>query len=118
MIAVHDVFDGRVLVAINKIRNHLDGPRDAKVLERFFLQVVGDAGDAVALLNGEAGDGQVAAVQAHQRNVGAVQRGDKGQPDAARGQHLTRQQSTDRVGNRVMHMQQVQIVELGHFRHS
>ena len=37
----------------------------------------GDGGHAVALLDGEARDRQVGAVESDQRDVGSVQRGDK-----------------------------------------
>ena len=111
------VFDGLIQVAVDEVRNHLDGPRHAEVLHCFLLEVLGDAGHAVALLDGVAGNGQVAAVQAYQRDVGAVQGSDEGQPAAARGQHLARQQRTDRVRNGVVHMQQVKFAEFSHFGH-
>ena len=31
------VLDGHILVAVHKVRDHLDGPRDAEVFDRFFL---------------------------------------------------------------------------------
>ena len=42
----------------------------------------------------------------------------KGSRRAARGEHLARQQGADRVGNGVVHVEQVEFVELGHLRHA
>ena len=60
---------------------------------------------------------KVGGVDADQRDVGAVQRGDEGQ--AARGrQHLLRQHGGDGVRNGVVDVQHIQVVALGHFRHA
>ncbi len=50
-----------------------------KRLIGFAAQILADAGDAVGFLDGEFRDREVGAVHAHQRDVGAVQRGDEGQ---------------------------------------
>ena len=44
--------------------------------------------------------------------------GDEGQPAAARGQHLAGQQSADRVGNGVVDMQQVKLMEFSNLGHA
>ncbi len=93
---------------------HVENPQGA------VAQVVGDGGDAVALVDGIAGDGQVGAVQPDQRDVRAVERGDEGQAAASRTvrQHLARQQSAHGVRNRVVHVLQVKIVQLGNLSHA
>ena len=93
---------------------HIEDPHGA------VAQIVGDGGDAVALVDGIARDGQVGAVQPDQRDVGAVQRGDEGQAAASRTirQHLARQQRAHRVRNRVVHVQQIEIVELRDLGHA
>src|SRR5207245_11153772 len=45
--------------------------------QRFAKQVAGNAGNAVALLDGKLGDGKIAAVAADERDVRAMQRGNK-----------------------------------------
>ena len=67
--------------------------------------------------------GRYGAVQAHQRNVGPVQRGDDGQIAAARGlllrlRHLARQQRGDGVRNGVVDVQQIERVELRDLGHA
>ena len=88
-----------------------------KSAQGFVLQILGDAGDAVTLLYGVAGDGKVAAVEADEGDVGAVQGGDERQL-AARGEHLPGQQCADRVGDGIVHVEQIKLVEISHFRHA
>ena len=76
-----------VEIAIDEIRDDVDGALDVEFFERLREQVIGDGGDAVALLDGKAGDREIAAVAADQRDVGAVQSGDEGQ--AARRGHAS-----------------------------
>ncbi len=87
-----------------------------------LLQILRDRGDAVALVDGEARDRQVRRIGADQRDVGAVQGGDVRQTAAfARmiaGQHLPRQHGADRVRNRVVHVQQIEFVDLRDFGHA
>ena len=82
-----------------------------------LAQILADRGDAVGLLDGEFGDGEIGGVHAHQRDIGAVQRGDEGQP-AHGGQHLLRQQGGDGMRDGVVHVQHVEVVALGHLRHA
>ena len=112
------VLDRCVHVAIHEIRDGLNGPRNVEVRDGSFAQVVGDAGDAVAFLDGVAHDGQIAAVESDQRDVGPVQGGHERQMTAARGEHLPRQQRRNRVRNRVVHVQQIERVVLRHFGHA
>ena len=104
-----------VHIAIDKIGNDLDGPLDIENLDGFLFEVVRDAGHAVGLLDRKARDRQKAAIVADQRDIRAVQRGDKGQP--ARRSHGPRQYGADRMRNCVVHMQQVEPHGFRHFQH-
>ncbi len=87
-----------------------------------LLQVVGDRGHRVALLDREARNRQIGAVQPHQGDVGSVQRGHVGQAPGLAcvviAEHLPRQHRTHRVRNGIVHVQQVQVVQLGHLGHA
>ena len=74
-----------------------------------------DGGDAVGLLDGEFGDGQEAAIVPDQRDVGAVEGGDERQAPGSR--HGAREQRTHRVRNRVMNVQQVEMLGFGNLHH-
>src|SRR5260370_1183230 len=93
----------RIEVAVHKVGDDVDGALDVEFLERLRQQIVGDGGHAVALFDGKAGDGEIAAVAADEGNVGAMQRGDKGQA-AGRG-HRAGQQRADGMRNGVVNMQ-------------
>ena len=80
-------------------------------------RVIADRSDAVGLLDGEFGDAEVRGVHAHQGDIGAVQRGDEGQAAGGR-HHLLRQHGGDGMGNRVMDVQDVEVVALGDFGHA
>ena len=115
--------DAHVHVAVDEVADDLDLALDVEGLAGAVAQVAGDGGDAVRLLDAELRDGQVGAVQANQRDVGAVQRGDERQIAAARGlllrlQHLARQQRGERVRDRVVNVEQVERVELGDLGHA
>ena len=71
-----------VEIAVDEVGNHLDRRLHVEDFERPLLQIIGDRGDAVALVDGEARDRQIRRIGADQRDVGAVQRGDVGQPAA------------------------------------
>ena len=96
-------------------RISLATPKTSPVL---LLQIFADGGDAVRFLDGEFRDRKVGAVRADQRDIGAVQRGDERQAPLS-GHHLLRQQRGDRMRNRVVDVQQIEIVagrDLGHAR--
>ena len=104
-----------VEIAVDEIRYHVDGPLDFKFSQRAVSQVIRYGGDAVALLDREARDGQIAAVAAHQRDVRPVQGGDEGQ--APRRGHHAREQRAYRMGNRVVNVQQIERGCFGNFGH-
>ena len=81
-------------------------------------KVGGDGGDAVGLLDAELGDGQVRAVEADERDVGAVERGDEGKMEAARGEHLAGEQRADGVRDGVVNVEEIERVELGDLGHA
>ena len=60
-------------VAIDGVVDHLDFFFHIQNPHGAVAQVVGDGGDAVALVDGIAGDRKVGAVNTHQRDVRAVQ---------------------------------------------
>src|SRR5690349_11832247 len=58
------IFSAMILIAVHKIADDLDGATDVEFLDRAFAQIIGNGGDAIALLNRKTGDGQIAAVVA------------------------------------------------------
>src|ERR1700683_4050040 len=68
-----------VKITVHEIRNHLNGPLDFEFLQGAVAQVIRNSGHAVALLDGKSRDGQIAAVAADQRDIGAMERGDERQ---------------------------------------
>ena len=112
------IIDRCVDIAVDKVGDGLDGAGNVEIGDGFFAKVVGDAGDSVALLNGVAGDGQIAAVEADESDISAVERGNEGQSSASCSQHLAGEQRGDGVGNGVMHVEQVERVVFGHFGHA
>ena len=98
-----------------KFGNHFDGALDVKFLDRALLQIMRNGRDAVGLLDRKFGDRQKTSVVSDQGNVGAVQRGDERQ--RLRRRHHARQQGADGMGNRVMHVQQIEAFRLGHLHH-
>ena len=61
--------------------------------------------------------GKIRGIRADQRNIGAVQRGDEREP-AFRREHLLREQRGDGVRNRVVDVQQIEVVGFGHVHHA
>src|ERR1700722_1910813 len=104
-----------VEVAIYEIGNDLNGAFDVEVFESLIQEVLRDSGDAVALFDGKASDGEIAAIAADECDVGAVKRGDEGQ--ATRGGHGTGQQGADGVGNGVVDVEKVQGFGFEDFEH-
>ena len=64
-------------------------------------------------------DGQIRPVLSNERDVGSVQRGYKGQLALlwSGSEHLPRQQCAHRMRDRIMHVQQIEIVQLRNFGH-
>ncbi len=111
-----------VKIAVHEVGNDRDRRLDIEHLDRLLLQVIGNRGNPVALIDGKARDRQIRGIGAHQRDVGSVQRGDVGQPPAIAGmiatQHLPRQHRAHRMRDGVMHVQQVKIVNFRNLRHA
>src|SRR5437868_13599149 len=109
-----------ILVAVDEVVDHLDVVARLEVTDRAIAQVVGNRGNAIAVLNGKFRDRQVRSVQTNQRNVSAVQRGHKGKTTAVVpvGQHLLGEQCADRVRNGVVDVQQVEAVNISNFGHT
>ncbi len=109
-------------VAVHEVGNHLDRGLHLEDFHRALLQVVGDGSNAVALLNGKARDRKVGGIGADQRDVGSVQRGDVRQParlaHMVAAQHLPGQHGAHRMRNGVVHVQQIEIVNLRHLGHA
>ena len=72
-----------VKVAVDEVVDDFDGAGDAEGVDRSLAQVIGNSCDAVGLLDAEAGDGEVGAVEADEGDVGAVEGGDEGEVAAA-----------------------------------
>ena len=109
-----------IQVTVHKVVDYLNRVADFKLLNSALLQVVGDGCDSVTHFNGVSSDWKVRAVRAHDGNVGPVQRGDKRK--LARlvlgRKHLAGQQRADRMRNGVMHVQDVEVIDLRHLRHA
>src|SRR3954463_12248711 len=109
-----------VEIAIDEVGNHLYFVADVKFLVSLVAQVLRYRSYTIALLDGEAGDWQIRAIEADKSDVRPVQGGYERQSPGTlgkRGDHLLGQQCTYRVRNRVVNMQQVERIKLGHFRH-
>ena len=65
-------------VAVDEVADDFDLGVDVEGFAGAVAQVGGDGGDAVGLFDAELCDGKVGAVEADERDVGAVQRGDEG----------------------------------------
>ena len=104
-----------VEIAVDEIGDDFDGALDVEFFDGLVEEILGDGGDAVALLDGEFGDGEIAAVAADESDVGAVERGDEG--EAARGGHGTGEERADGVGNGVVDVEEVERFGLEDFEH-
>jgi len=78
-------------------------------------QVARDGGDAVALLDRKARDGEIATIAADEGDVRAVESGDEGK--TARRGHRTREHGADGMGDGVMDVEQVERFGFEHFEH-
>src|SRR5258708_4487100 len=95
-----------VEIAVHEIGNGFHGGVDFEFLESLLQKITGDRGDAVALLDGEAGDGEITAVAADESDVRAMQRSDEGK--AAGCSHGAREQGADGMRNGVMDVEEVE----------
>lgn len=109
------ILGAMIEIAVHEIADDLNWPTDVEFLDRPVAQVAGDGGDAVALLDREARDGQITAVIAHERDVRAVEGGDERQA-AGRG-HGPCEQSADGMRDRVMDVEEIKTGGFGDFGH-
>jgi len=109
-----------VVVAVHEIGDDFDVILDVEYVECAVAQILRDRGYAVALLNGKARNRKIGAVEPDQRDVGAVQGGDKRQMAARRSccEHLLGQHRAHRVRYGIVHMQQIEFVELRDLGHA
>jgi len=110
----------QILVAVDEVRDDFDVVLDVKNLKRAIAQILRDGRHPVALLDGKTRNRKIGAVEPDQRDVGAVQRGDKRQmfTRRSRRQHLLGQHRAHRVRNCVVHMQQIEFVKLRNLSHA
>jgi len=66
-----------VVIAVDEVGDDFDVVLDVEDVKRAVAQILRNRGYAVALLDGEARNRKVGAVEPDQRDVGAVQGGDK-----------------------------------------
>src|SRR5882672_11350443 len=69
----------RVEVAVHEVGDDINGALDVEFLEGLRQEIVGDSGDAVALLDGKTRNREVAAIAADESDVRAVERSDERQ---------------------------------------
>ncbi len=81
-----------------------------------LAHVFTDGRYAIRPLDGELRNREIGSIRAYQRDIGTVQRRDEREMPA--GSHLLGEQRGNGVRNRVMHMQQIEPLALGHFRHA
>ncbi len=105
----------RLVVArrIDEVGNHFDVIADAQLLLGRLAQCIGDRCHGVALDDSKAGRLQIVGVVAHQGDVRAVQRGDH--LEWLWRQNLSRQHSRDRVGHRIVDVNQIEALMPSHF---
>src|SRR4051794_9977142 len=104
-------FESLVVVLANEVRNHLDFVK-MKYLTRRILQIMRDRSDAVRLHDAVTRDRQIRSIRANECDVGAVQSCDYGQsPSRLKG--LARENRADRMWDRVMDVEQIEIFFLG-----
>ncbi len=113
-----EVFVALVDGAVDEVVDDLDRPGDFEIADGGALEVFGDGGDAVALVDAEAGDGEVAGVLADERDIRPVEGGDEGQANALGFEHLAGEKGRDRVGNGVVHVEKIELVELRDLGHA
>src|ERR1700676_898151 len=104
-----------VEIAVDEIGDDFDGALDVELFERLCEEIGGDGGDAVALLDGKARDGEEAAVAADERDVRPVERGDE--REAARSGHGASEMRADRMRNGVVDMQKIESFGFEDFEH-
>jgi len=110
--------EGSVDIAVDEVGDDFNGAVGMEFLDGGFAQVIGDGGDAVALIDTEAGNGQVGMVEADEGDVGSVERGDEGQAVILALEHFAREVGGDGVGNGVVDVEDVELVVGGDFRHA
>ena len=104
--------------AVDEVVNGAHRRRDAEYLARPVHQIPAYRSDAVRLLDRKFRDLKVTGLEAHQRDIGAVQRRNEWQLPPALGQHLARQVRRDRMGNGVVDMQQIEVILRGDVSHA
>jgi len=117
---LHPLRFAQVVVAVHEIRDHFDVVLDVENIQSAVAQILRDGGDAVALLDGKTRNRKIRAVKPDQRDIGAVQGRDKRQiaPRRSCRQHLLGQHRAHRVRDRIVYVQQIELVELRDLGHS
>ena len=110
-------------VAVDEVADDLDGVGGGEGLEGAVAEVGGDGGDAVGLLDAEAGDGEIGGIEADEGDVGAVEGGDDGEIAGGEAggrvlQHLAGEDGGDGVGDGVVDVEEIEGVEVGDLGHA
>ena len=109
-----------VNVAVHKVVDHLDRIANLKLLKSAFLQVIGDGCNAIAHFNGISSYGKIRAVCAHNGDIGPVKCCNKWKLAGflLGSQHLARQQRAYRMGNGIVYMKHVKVIDFSHLCHA
>jgi hypothetical protein len=114
-------------VAVDEVSDDFDLGGDVEGFAGAVAEVAGDAGHAVGLGDSETGDGEVGGVEADEGDVGSVEGGDDGEGASGGGElwpehlgldHLAGEDGADRVGDRVVNVEEIEGVELGDLGHA
>lgn len=99
--------------------NDFDRFGDVEDVDGLLPKLIGDGGHGVGLFDRVFGDAEVRAVDADQGDVGSVEGGDEGERAfALSGHDAAGEHRGDGVGNRIVDVEQVEVVFLGDFRHA
>ena len=101
----------------DEVVNHLDFPINPEQFQRVAFEAVRYSRHRIGFVDGVGNDRFECGVFPKQSDVRSMQRRDNGQVDAFLSEDITRGNRGTRVGNGVVHMEQIEVMGFGHFDH-